>query len=142
MVSRITPAAFAAVAVVSLLVAGLAAAAPATDAQVKTAVVRELNVVGHQKGDTLAKALKGVRVSLAAAAPTSAPAKTAKALAVQSLAPAALAAAEQVKADQDSTRMQYDPAAAETALAVKHLAAAAKLLNKAAALLGLSQRLR
>ena len=129
------------VAALALLTPGLAAATPTSDAQVKTAVVHELTVVGHQKGAALAKSLRGVRVSLTAAVPTSPAAKTAKTLALQGAAKASLAAAEQVQAEKDSTLMRYDPAAAQTALATAHLAAASKLLNRAASLLGLNQRL-
>jgi hypothetical protein len=128
-------------ALVALLTPAVAAAAPASDAQVRIAVVHELTVVGHQKGAALAKSLHGVRVSLAAAVPTTPAAKTAKALALQGAAKASLAAAEQIQAEKDSTLMRFDPAAAQTALANAHLAAASKLLNRAASLLGLKQRL-
>jgi hypothetical protein len=46
-----------------------------------------------------------------------------------------------VKAEQANTRMAYDTANSQTALATKDLAAADKLLAKAAALLGLETTL-
>jgi hypothetical protein len=124
-----------------LLGATAATAATATDAQVKAAVAKGITAVAHQKGSGLAKAVGAARVALTRAAPTSASAKSAKTLALRGFAKATLAAAEQVKADAANTRMQYDTATSQTALATKNLEAADKLLVKAARLLGLKAAL-
>jgi hypothetical protein len=124
----------------ALLGAGtLAAATAATsaDAQVKAAVAKGITAVAHQKGSGLATAVAKARTALTAAAPTSASAKSAKTLALQGLAKAALAAGEEVKAENANTRMDYGTANSQTALAAKNTAAAGKLLDKAAVLLGL-----
>jgi hypothetical protein len=52
-----------------------------------------------------------------------------------------VAASEEIAADKDSTRMQYAGATSQTALATKNLAAAGKLLDKAATLLGVKPTL-
>ena len=129
----------------AVLVAALAAAAEAgaavtSDAQVKAAVTKEIAAVSHQKGKSLESAIKSARAALVAAKPDSSKATSAKALGLQAAGKASLAGAEQVKAEQDNTRMQYSGANAQTALATKNLQAAGTLLNKAAALLGLTQR--
>jgi hypothetical protein len=128
------------VAAVALAAAGAVGAASATDAQVKSAVTREIAAVTHQKGKPLEQAIKSARVSLVAAKPVSAKAVSAKTLGLQAATKASLAGAEQVQAEEDNTRMKYSGASSQTALATKNLAAAGKLLNKAAALLGISQR--
>ncbi len=127
---------------IALFAVGPAAAAPASDAQVKAALVRAIAAVAHQKGTTLQASLKGVRVSLGAASPVSAAAKSAKTFALQGVAKASLAASEEIAADKDSTRMQYAGATSQTALATKNLTAAGKLLDKAATLLGVKPTLR
>lgn len=124
----------------ALVCVGAATAAPASDAQVKAALVRAIAAVDVQRGATLAKALAADRVSLSAAKPASAKAKAGRTLALQGLAKGSLAAAEQVKAEQEMTRMQYAGATTQTALASKNLVAAKKLLNRAAVLLGIRQR--
>jgi hypothetical protein len=129
-----------AVAAVALIAAGATGAAPATDAQVKSAVTREISAVTHQKGKPLEQAIKGARASLVAAKPVSSKAVGAKTLGLQAASKASQAGAEQVQAEDDNTRMKYSGASSQTALATKNLAAAGKLLNKAAALLGISQR--
>jgi hypothetical protein len=127
--------------VVALALAGAGAAvARASDAQVKAAVTREIAAIDVQRGVALTHALTGVRSSLASAAPSSAKGRSAKALAEQALAKASLAATEQVKSEQANTKMDYSVATSQTALATKNLAAAATLVNKAAALLGISRR--
>lgn len=125
----------------ALLGVTAATAATASDAQVKAAVAKGIVAVGHQRGTGLAKAVAVARVALTKAVPTSAPAKSAKTLALQAFAKATLAAGEQVKAENANTRMDYGTATSQTALATKNLAAADKLLNKAAALLGLKATL-
>ena len=129
-----------AVSVAALVVVAGAHAASATDAQVKTAVAKEISAVAHQKGKTLQKAAAAARTALAAAKPVSSKAVSARALGLQAAGKASLAGAEQVKADADNTRMDYNGATAQTALATKNLVAAGKLLNKAAVLLGMPQR--
>jgi hypothetical protein len=129
-----------AVAAVALVAVGATGAAPTTDAQVKSAITREISAVAHQKGKPLVQAIKSARASLVAAKPVSAKAVSAKTLGLQAASKASLAGAEQVQAEDDNTRMKYSGASAQTALATKNLAAAGKLLNKAAVLLGISQR--
>jgi hypothetical protein len=131
---------FAALALAATIVLVAAAPAAASDAQVKAAVMREISALSHQKAKALATALGKLRPTLAAATPTSPAAKSAKTLALQGLAKGSLGAAAQVKAEADNTRMDYTGANTETAIATKDLAAAAKLVNKAAALLKISQR--
>jgi hypothetical protein len=126
--------------VAALVVAAAVAAAPASDAQVKSAVTKEIAAVSHQKGKSLESAITGARAALVAAKPASAKAISAKTLGLQAAGKASQAGAEQVKADEDNTRMQYTGATSQTALATKNLAAAGTLLNKAAVLLGISQR--
>jgi hypothetical protein len=128
-------------AVAVLLGATAATAATTTDVQVKAAVAKGIAAVAHQKGAGLTKAVASARAALTKAAPTSASAKSAKTLALQGLAKAALAATAQIKAEQANTRMAYDTANSQTALATKNLAAADKLLDKAAVLLGLKATL-
>ena len=128
-------------AVAVLLGATAATAATTNDAQVKAAVAKGIAAVAHQKGAGLTKAVAAARVALTMAAPKSASAKSAKTLALQGLAKAALAATAQIKAEQANTRMAYDTANSQTALATKDLAAADKLLDKAAVLVGLKATL-
>jgi hypothetical protein len=128
-------------AVAVLIGATAATAATATDAQVKAAVAKSIAAVAHQKGAGLTKAVAAARTALTKAKPTSASAKSAKTLALRGLAKAKLAATEQVKAEQANTRMDYDTATSQTALASKNIAAAGKLLDKAAVLVGLKATL-
>jgi hypothetical protein len=126
----------------ALIGAAPVAGAPASDAQVKAAVVRTIAVVDHQRAASLRKGLVGARTSLSRAKPASAKARSARKLALQAVAKASLAAAEQVKAELANTKMQYDEATTETTLATRHLAAADKLLNRAAGLLGIARKAR